>query len=62
MQAQASVRGPQITTASMLRMERETVQLMQEGNKRGFEDPMLVGPGIRIDDRRSSPGVECCAT
>jgi conjugative relaxase-like TrwC/TraI family protein len=46
--AQASVRGPQITTASMLRMERETVQLMQEGNKCGFEDPMLVGPGIRI--------------
>jgi conjugative relaxase-like TrwC/TraI family protein len=46
--ARASVRGPQITTASMLRMERETVQLMQEGNKRGFEDPMLAGPGIRI--------------
>jgi conjugative relaxase-like TrwC/TraI family protein len=46
--AQASVRGPQITTSSMLRMERETVQLMQAGNKRGFEDPMLVGPGIRI--------------
>jgi ATP-dependent exoDNAse (exonuclease V) alpha subunit len=32
----------------MLRMERETVQLMREGNKRGFEDPMLVGPGVRI--------------
>jgi conjugative relaxase-like TrwC/TraI family protein len=46
--AQASVRGPQITTASMLRMESETVQLMQDGNKRGFEDPMLVGQGIRI--------------
>ena len=40
--------GPQYTTAAMLRMERETVQLMQEGNKRGFEDPMLLGPGIRI--------------
>lgn len=35
--AQASVRGPQITTSAMLRLERETVQLMQEGNKRGFE-------------------------
>jgi conjugative relaxase-like TrwC/TraI family protein len=46
--AQASVRGPQITTSAMLRLERETVQLMQGGNKRGFEDPTLVGPGIRI--------------
>ena len=46
--AQASVRGPQITTSAMLRLERETVQLMQEGNKRGFEDPMLAGPGMRI--------------
>ena len=53
--AQASVRGPQITTATMLRMERETIQLMQEGNKRGFEDPMLVGPNIRIatEDRHT---------
>ena len=53
--AKASVRGPQITTASMLRMERETIQLMQEGNKRTFDDPMLVGPSIRIDtqDRHS---------
>jgi hypothetical protein len=47
--AQASVRGPQITTATMLRLERETVQLMQDGNKRTFDDPMLVGPGVRID-------------
>ena len=54
-QAQASVRGPQITTAAMLRIERETIQLMQEGNKRGFDDPILVGPGIRIEtqDRHS---------
>jgi conjugative relaxase-like TrwC/TraI family protein len=47
-QAQASVRGPQITTAAMLRMERETIQLMREGNQRGFDDPMLVNPSIRI--------------
>jgi conjugative relaxase-like TrwC/TraI family protein len=46
--AQASVRGPQITTATMLRLERETVQVMQDGNKRTFDDPMLVGPGVRI--------------
>jgi conjugative relaxase-like TrwC/TraI family protein len=47
-EAQVSVRGPQITTAAMLRMERETINLMQEGNRRGFDDPMLVGPSIRI--------------
>jgi len=46
--AQASLRGPQITTAAMLHMERETIQLMHEGNKRGFDDPMLVSPSIRI--------------
>ena len=54
-QAQASVRGPQITTAAMLRMERETIQFMQEGNKRGFDDPMLVGPGIRIETQDRHP-------
>jgi len=54
-QAQVSVRGPQITTAAMLRMERETIHLMQEGNKRGFDDPMLVSPNIRIttEDRHA---------
>jgi conjugative relaxase-like TrwC/TraI family protein len=46
--AQASVRGPQITTAAMVRMERETIGLMQEGNRRGYDDPMLVNPSIRI--------------
>jgi conjugative relaxase-like TrwC/TraI family protein len=54
-QAQASVRGPQITTAAMLRMERETIQLMQEGNKRGFHDPTLAGPGIRIETQDRHP-------
>jgi conjugative relaxase-like TrwC/TraI family protein len=51
----ASVRGPQITTAAMLRMERETMNLVQEGNRRGFDDPMLVSPNIRIttEDRHS---------
>jgi conjugative relaxase-like TrwC/TraI family protein len=56
-QAQASVRGPQITTAAMQRMERETIQLMQEGNKRGSEDPMLVSPSIRIATEDRHPGL-----
>ncbi|WP_158786878.1 AAA family ATPase, partial [Granulicella sp. L46] len=51
----ASVRGPQITTAAMLRMERETMNLVQGDNRRGFDDPMLVSPNIRIttEDRHS---------
>ena len=40
--------GQQYTTAAMLRMERETVQRMQEGNQRGMNDPMLVSPQVRI--------------
>jgi ATP-dependent exoDNAse (exonuclease V) alpha subunit len=54
-QAQASVRGPQITTAAMLRMERETIQLMREGNKRGFDDSTLVSPSIRIATEERHP-------
>jgi conjugative relaxase-like TrwC/TraI family protein len=40
--------GPQYTTATMLRMERETIAHMQEGNRRSFDDPMQVSSGIRI--------------
>ncbi|MBB5061421.1 hypothetical protein HDF16_006157 [Granulicella aggregans] len=40
--------GPQYTTAAMQRLERETICHMQQGNRRGFEDPMLVSPNIRI--------------
>ncbi len=40
--------GQQYTTAAMLRMEREIVARMQEGNQRGMNDPMLVSPQIRI--------------
>ncbi len=40
--------GQQYTTAAMLRMEREIVQRMQEGNQRGMSNPMLVSPQIRI--------------
>ena len=47
--------GQQYTTAAMLRMEREIVQRMQEGNQRSMSDPMLVSPQIRIttEDRHS---------
>src|ERR1700721_2499029 len=41
-------RGQQYTTAAMLRMEREIIQQMQEGNRRGVNDPMLVSSQIRI--------------
>jgi hypothetical protein len=40
--------GQQYTTAAMVRMEREIVARMQEGNQRGMSDPMLVSPQIRI--------------
>jgi conjugative relaxase-like TrwC/TraI family protein len=40
--------GQQYTTAAMVRMEREIVARMQEGNQRGMNDPMLVSPQIRI--------------
>jgi ATP-dependent exoDNAse (exonuclease V) alpha subunit len=48
-EAQTSVRGPQITTAAMIRMERETIGNMQTGNQRGYDDPMLAPANIRID-------------
>ena len=41
-------KGQQYTTAAMLRMEREIVTRMQDGNQRGMSDPMLVSPQIRI--------------
>jgi len=48
-EAQASVRGPQITTAHMVRMEREIVGQMQQGNRRGYQDPMLLQGRERFD-------------
>jgi ATP-dependent exoDNAse (exonuclease V) alpha subunit len=33
----------------MLRMEREIISQMQEGNRRGYDHPMLVPPHIRIE-------------
>jgi conjugative relaxase-like TrwC/TraI family protein len=40
--------GRQYTTAVMVRMEREIVGRMQEGNRRDYSDPMLVSPHVRI--------------
>src|SRR5579864_2867525 len=40
--------GRQYTTAVMVRMEREIVDRMQEGNRRDYSDPMLVSPQVRI--------------
>jgi hypothetical protein len=40
--------GPQYTTAAMVRMEREIVARMQEGNRRGYSDPMLAEFPARI--------------
>ena len=40
--------GNRYTTAAMVRMEREIVGRMQEGNWRDYSDPMLVSPQVRI--------------
>jgi hypothetical protein len=48
--------GQQYTTATMLRMEREIIGHMQEGNGRGHDNPMLVPADIRVEtaDRHSA--------
>jgi conjugative relaxase-like TrwC/TraI family protein len=40
--------GSRFTTAGMIRMEREIIASMREGNRRGYDDPMLVSPKVRI--------------
>jgi conjugative relaxase-like TrwC/TraI family protein len=45
----------QYTTAAMLRMERETIGQMQEGNRRGYSDPMLVEGRVRIETEDRHP-------
>jgi ATP-dependent exoDNAse (exonuclease V) alpha subunit len=40
--------APLYTTSEMIRMEREIVGHMQRGNQRGYDDPMLVSPQLRI--------------
>ena len=41
--------GLQYTTVTMLRMERESIGHMQEGNRRGYNDPTLVPVHIRVE-------------
>jgi len=40
--------GRQYTTTAMMRMEREIIGRMQEGNRRDHSDPMLVSSKVRI--------------
>jgi ATP-dependent exoDNAse (exonuclease V) alpha subunit len=47
--------GQQYTTAETLRMERETIGHMKDGNQRGFADPMLVDGRTRIDTEERHP-------
>ena len=47
--------GQQYTTAAMVRMEREIISRMQEGNRRDYSDPMLISSQVRIatEDRHA---------
>jgi conjugative relaxase-like TrwC/TraI family protein len=45
----------QYTTATMLRMEREIIGHMQEGNRRRYDDPMLVPAHIRVETENRYP-------
>jgi conjugative relaxase-like TrwC/TraI family protein len=38
----------QFTTSAMMHMEREIIARMREGNQRGYGDPMLVSPQVRV--------------
>jgi conjugative relaxase-like TrwC/TraI family protein len=40
--------APLYTTSEMIRMEKDIVGHMQRGNQRGYDDPMLVSPQLRI--------------
>ena len=45
----------QFTTSAMVRMEREIIARMQEGNQHGYGDPMLVSPQVRITTEDRHP-------
>jgi conjugative relaxase-like TrwC/TraI family protein len=47
--------GRQFTTSAMVSMEREIITRMQEGNHRGYRDPMLVSPQVRIRTEDQHP-------
>jgi len=52
-QAAASVRGPQITTAEMVRTEREIVGILQKSNEQ--PRPMLINSQNRVDTLSRHP-------
>ena len=45
--------GPHFTTSGMIRMEHEIIARMHEGNRRGYNDLLLISPQVRnsIEDR-----------
>lgn len=47
--------GQQYTTAETLRMERETIGHMKDGNQRGVADPMLLDGRARISTEERHP-------
>jgi conjugative relaxase-like TrwC/TraI family protein len=47
--------GQQFTTTAMMHMERQMIARMQEGNQRGYGDPTLVSPQVRISAEDRHP-------
>lgn len=47
--------GQRFTTTGMIRMEREIIARIQEGNTRGHESPLLVSPQVRNEVRDRHP-------
>ena len=47
--------APQYTTAEMVRLEKEIISRMQEGNVREPHDPMLVSPELRFGIENRHP-------
>jgi len=45
----------QFTTSAMVRMEREIIAQMQQGNSCGYGDPMLVSPQVRVKTEDHHP-------
>jgi conjugative relaxase-like TrwC/TraI family protein len=54
---------PQFTTNEMIRLEREIISRMQEGNRRSFSNPMLVSAELRVrcEDRHPELSRSQCA-
>jgi conjugative relaxase-like TrwC/TraI family protein len=47
--------GQQYTTATMVKMEREILAHVEKGNRRGYDDPMLVEGRTRIETEDRHP-------